>query len=411
MKIATMSAMIALIVGFRAALFAEGVSDQCEFLPPLIPQGGSLASRARCCELLPDADACSVSSQYADKYNCRNTLDGEYDEDRGWYAGSGQTTDQWIAYDLKETHNVTGVCLVWDWFDDKIYGATSVRVDTSTDGSTWTEGATYDEGDGMCGSLGDPSSLPADVMDACFTLRSSVETQHIRLFFEFAVDSELGIAEVRFVGEMGAPKCAPKCDPTLWSDVKSEDGIDLICDGNHALTSPQADCSVVVDDFSSNYGGSCETYCEEQQGGILECVAHFDEDDNTCMRDGEDRGCDDTTSSSDNICVCRVRCDPTLWSDVKSEDGIDLICDGNTPLTSPQADCSVVVDDFSSKYGGSCETYCEAQQGGILECVAHFDEDEDTHGDDVPSCMRKGPDRGCDSITSSSDNILSLIHI
>lgn len=111
MKIATMSAMIALIVGFRAALFAEGVSDQCEFLPPLIPQGGSLASRARCCELLPDADACSVSSQYADEYNCRNTLDGEYDEDGGWYAGSGQTTDQWIAYDLKETHNVTGVCL------------------------------------------------------------------------------------------------------------------------------------------------------------------------------------------------------------------------------------------------------------------------------------------------------------
>ncbi|KAH8073366.1 protein N-acetylglucosaminyltransferase [Aureococcus anophagefferens] len=109
MKIATMSAMIALIVGFRAALFAEGVSDQCEFLPPLIPQGGSLASRARCCELLPDADACSVSSQYADEYNCRNTLDGEYDEDGGWYAR--QTTDQWIAYDLKETHTALLACL------------------------------------------------------------------------------------------------------------------------------------------------------------------------------------------------------------------------------------------------------------------------------------------------------------
>ncbi|KAH8064347.1 protein N-acetylglucosaminyltransferase [Aureococcus anophagefferens] len=310
MKIATMSAMIALIVGFRAALFAEGVSDQCEFLPPLIPKGGSLASRARCCELLPDADACSVSSQYADEYNCRNTLDGEYDEDGGWYAGSGQTTDQWIAYDLKETHNVTGVCLVWDWFDDKIYGATSVRVDTSTDGSTWTEGATYDEGDGMCGSLGDPSSLPADVMDACFTLRSSVETQHIRLFFEFA-----------------------------------------------------ADCSVVVESFWY-YGGSCETYCEAQQGGILECVAHFDEDDNTCMRDGEDRGCADTTSSSDNICVCAAAVRSHARSDVKSEDGIDLICDGNTPLTSPQADCSVVVESFWY-YGGSCKTYCEAQQGGI----------------------------------------------
>ena len=216
MKIATMSAMIALIVGFRAALFAEGVSDQCEFLPPLIPQGGSLASRARCCELLPDADACSVSSQYADEYNCRNTLDGEYDEDKGWYAR--QTTNQWIAYDLKETHNVTGVCLVWDWFDDKIYGATSVRVDTSTDGSTWTEGATYDEGDGMCGSLGDPSSLPADVMDACFTLKSAVATRHIRLFLQQGVhlgteDDYLGIAEVRFL-ESGGPTCAPTAAPT-----------------------------------------------------------------------------------------------------------------------------------------------------------------------------------------------------
>merc|ERR1719482_1756387 len=36
-------------------------------------------------------------------------------------------------------------------------------------------------------------------MDACFTLRSSVVTHHIRLFFEEAVDVYLGVAEVRFV--------------------------------------------------------------------------------------------------------------------------------------------------------------------------------------------------------------------
>ena len=194
MKIATMSAMIALIVGFRAALFAEGVSE---------------------CELLPDADACSVSSQYADEYNCRNTLDGEYDADGGWYAAKGSTTNQWIAYDLEATHNVTGVCLVWDWYGAKMYGAKSVRVDTSTDGSTWTEGATYDEDDGMLagnGDTSDPSSLP-DVMDACFTLESSVETQHIRLFLQKGVHSRyLGIAEVRFV-ESGGPTCAPTAAP------------------------------------------------------------------------------------------------------------------------------------------------------------------------------------------------------
>ena len=93
-----------------------------------------------------------------------------------------------------------------------MYGAKSVRVDTSTDGSTWTEGATYDEDDGMLAGNGDPSSLP-DVMDACFTLKSSVETQHIRLSLQQAVDDTyLGIAEVRFV-EAGGPTCAPTAAP------------------------------------------------------------------------------------------------------------------------------------------------------------------------------------------------------
>jgi hypothetical protein len=49
----------------------------------------------------------------------------------------------------------------------------------------------------MLAGNGDPSSLP-DVMDACFAI-SPVETQHIRLFLEQAVDVYLGIAEVRFV--------------------------------------------------------------------------------------------------------------------------------------------------------------------------------------------------------------------
>ena len=118
-----------------------------------------------------------------------------------------------------------------------MYGATSVRVDTSDDGSTWTEGATYYEDDGMLtgdGDLSDPSSLP-DVMDACFTLESSVETQHIRLSLQQAVDDTyLGIAEVRFV-----ETCVPKCNPASWEDIKEQDDIDLICDGNNDLTSPQ----------------------------------------------------------------------------------------------------------------------------------------------------------------------------
>jgi hypothetical protein len=145
-------------------------------------------------ELLPDADACSASSQ-EDGAHCGRTLDGQ--NDTGWLAET--STNQSIAYDLKATHTVTGVCLVWDWSGDDMFGATSVRVDTSDDGSTWTTSPswTYDETDGMLAGNGDPSSLP-DVMDACFAI-SPVETQHIRLFFEEAFDVYLGIAEVRFV--------------------------------------------------------------------------------------------------------------------------------------------------------------------------------------------------------------------
>ena len=94
----------------------------------------------------------------------------------------------------------------------RLYGAESVRVDISVDGSSWAEGATYDEDDGMLAGNGDPSSLP-DVMDACFTRKSSVETQHIRLFLQKGVHSRyLGIAEVRFV-ESGGPTCAPTAAP------------------------------------------------------------------------------------------------------------------------------------------------------------------------------------------------------
>ena len=146
-------------------------------------------------ELFPDADACSESSQL-DGAHCGRTLDGQ--NDTGWQTGwwNNQRRNQWIAYDLKANHTVMGVCLVWDWDVYGIYEATSVRVDTSNDGSSWTEGATYDEADGMLAGDGDPSSLP-DVMEACFAI-SPVETQHVRLFFEHD-DVKLGVAEVRFV--------------------------------------------------------------------------------------------------------------------------------------------------------------------------------------------------------------------
>ena len=162
--------------------------------PTGLPTGDPTAAPTCIMELFPDADACSVSSQW-DGAHCGRTLDGQHDT--GWHSEEEYATNQWIAYDLKATHTVTGVCLVWDWYAGDMYGATSVRVDTSDDGSSWTEGATYDENDGMLAGDGDPSSLP-DVMDACFAI-SPVETQHIRLFLEQAVDVYLGIAEVRFV--------------------------------------------------------------------------------------------------------------------------------------------------------------------------------------------------------------------
>ena len=93
----------------------------------------------------------------------------------------------------------------------------------------------------------------------------------------------------------------------MWVDVKTEDCQKLVCDGRIAITSPQADCSVVVDDFESKYGGNCQTYCGAQQDGILDCVAHYDEYEDTCQPQGYDLGCDYVSESSDNICVCGLR--------------------------------------------------------------------------------------------------------
>ena len=155
-------------------------------------------------------DACSASSEYDSSYACDNTLDGEYDADGGWQANA--MYNQWVAYDLKATHVVTGVCLVWDWYGGDMYGATSVRVDTSDDGSTWTEGATYDEIDGMMDGDGDPSSLP-DVSDACFGI-SPVETQHVRLYLYQGTGDYLGVTEVRFLEMCPEPTTEPSPLPT-----------------------------------------------------------------------------------------------------------------------------------------------------------------------------------------------------
>ena len=93
----------------------------------------------------------------------------------------------------------------------------------------------------------------------------------------------------------------------MWVDVKTEDCQKLVCDGRTAITSPQRDCAVVVTNLLSKYEGNCQTYCGAQQDGILDCVAHYDEYEDTCQPQGYDLGCDYVSESSDNICVCGLR--------------------------------------------------------------------------------------------------------
>ena len=77
------------------------------------------------------------------------TLDHDYlddynrEDDSGWYAMQWHVYDQWLSYDFGMVTPVGQLCLRWDDFKNITYGATSVRIDTSTDGTTWVDGATY----------------------------------------------------------------------------------------------------------------------------------------------------------------------------------------------------------------------------------------------------------------------------
>ena len=141
--------------------------------------------------------------------------------------------DQWLQYDFGYVTPVGQLCLRWDDFKNITYGATSVRVDTSTDGTTWIDGKTYDEFNSglMPGDQPNPYSTrrvasayaigqPLENVtldDLCFNIDEEV-TRYIRLFFANATDPEdlwLGVAEVGF-------KCgnAPTAAPTVVGQVR-----------------------------------------------------------------------------------------------------------------------------------------------------------------------------------------------
>ncbi len=143
--------------------------------------------------------------------------------------------DQWLSYDFGMVTPVGQLCLRWDDFKNITYGATSVRIDTSTDGTTWVDGATYtsansglEPGDqpnpystrriASAYAAGQPlENVTLD--DLCFNIEE-ISTRYVRLFFANATDPEdlwLGVASVGFKcanGPTAAPTAAPSSAPT-----------------------------------------------------------------------------------------------------------------------------------------------------------------------------------------------------
>ena len=167
-----------------------------------------------------------------------NLDDHAREDDSGWYAMQWHVQDQWLQYDFGYVTPVGQLCLRWDDFKNITYGATSVRVDTSTDGTTWIDGKTYDEFNSglMPGDMPNPYSTrrvasayaigqPLENVtldDLCFNIEEEV-TRYIRLFFANATDPEdlwLGVAEVGF--KCGnAPTAAPTVVPTPAPSVSA----------------------------------------------------------------------------------------------------------------------------------------------------------------------------------------------
>ncbi|EGB03393.1 hypothetical protein AURANDRAFT_68050 [Aureococcus anophagefferens] len=149
-----------------------------------------------------DLTCLGTSSVYDATSECAETLDGIVASNEGWWSSAYSTTDQWVAYDLGATYELTGVCLLWGKFSTTYYAATNVRVDYATSEVTapandqsWTEGSSYKNFDGEADELD----------DGCFDLDPHVTARSLRLFFAQGVEQ----AYVS-VGEFGV--MASKCD-------------------------------------------------------------------------------------------------------------------------------------------------------------------------------------------------------
>ena len=177
---------------------------ECGWSPPT-PAPTITAVPTTCMEVIP-LTCLGESSVYSSDNACSETIDGDYTADAGWMSEQWEEDDQWLAYDLTEERPVELLCLRWEQADSSsIYGATSVRVDSSDDGSTWVEGTTYDSSDGM--NAGDEAQ-PATVEESCFSI-ATVTTRYVRLFFEEGIKSYwVGVSEVALRG-------------TCWTDFPS----------------------------------------------------------------------------------------------------------------------------------------------------------------------------------------------
>ena len=155
--------------------------------------------------------------------DCGLSIDG--DMTTSWQTAEGSVNDQFLSFDLGGVKSVNFICLVWGVTVSSEYGsyplgADSVRIDTSSDGSTLSPGKKYSIDDGMPLPYVDQTGNATDLQ--CFSIEE-ISTQYVRLFFDRAfLSKQIGVTEVELVKASDCsanPPTPPPSDPPTTSST------------------------------------------------------------------------------------------------------------------------------------------------------------------------------------------------
>jgi len=217
---------------------------------------------------------------------CNATLDGDLSTENGWWGNQNSRSDAWVAY--KYDGGVTQlreVCLWWAHDDDYVYyGANSLRVDVSSDGTNWIEGQSW--------------TNETHSKETCHLLDSYITSEYVRLYFTDMHEAWFGVMET-----------------------------DLIKDVDYCRGDPcgiRASCTVVK--ATSNESGTYTCSCDSKNGFIGEDTAGMAAtcvDVHGCVEDscGTDAGswvCDGTSGCPYGAADC---CDASIDGDLSADNG------------------------------------------------------------------------------------------